>query len=299
MATTWWNRLLKRTSRPAPRRRPPHRPTLEPLEARELLTAFPPPVNTPDRPLGMNAIAAPRTSPEPLVAVSPSDPNKLVVSTHNELRTSTNLGGSFQATPTTFPRTSLSDTAMAYDSQGRLFWTNIVFTSTGETLGITQVNPSTGALIPNTTFTIDNSGIDDKPFLSGDPTSDNLYAVWLKFPPGDDSQVMISRSTNQGRNWSSPLRVDNGTDGVNWAPTVTVANDGQVYVAYHSQNGFSGGGDGGGNPDGVSGKTVVVSYNNFLNPQSATRAIAIDAGLSDVTFNTQSATTGKIPGARF
>ena len=125
---------------------------LEPLESRTLPTvSFIPSVYELPQ-------ISPETKPglftgspiEPLVAINPTDPANVVISSQNGLQVSTNAGATFSAT-TTFPLASGAsgdngDTAMAFDSQGRLFWANLESISTGgRDVVVTQVDPTTGA----------------------------------------------------------------------------------------------------------------------------------------------------------
>ena len=115
---------------------------------------------------------------------------------------------------------------------------------------------------------------EDKPWMKADMSKDsphwgNLYVAWTLGGPSIDASVMITRSTDQGAHWSTPLRVDNGSDGVVWPATVTVANDGHVYVAYHSQTGFTAPDNVGENPDGVSGKRESELCDNARNARRA------------------------------
>src|SRR5262249_46616684 len=141
--------MLLQTLRRDHRRFPAHarwtvgRLTLEPLEDRTLFTVqFP----APPLPIPANRTDTPppaiRCCPvEPFVSVSPVDPGTLAVSSQNGMRASSNSGIGFQGT-VNFPNSNGGDTASVYDSTGRLFWVNL--TTAG--IGISQVNPTTGAI---------------------------------------------------------------------------------------------------------------------------------------------------------
>src|SRR5262249_13098896 len=238
---------------------------------------------------------------EPQVAVNPTNRANIAVASWDGLRVSTDYGATFSNQSghsfgdpyTHYPRAEFhipaaGDTAMTFDSAGRLYWMSMDgvddpgINGLSRGLTITQVNPTTGAIIPGTKHAVDGANFaihqkDDKPWLAAGPDN-SLYAVWIHFEldhantDPDHTQVMISRSLDRGATWSTPLRLDNGQDGFTWPPTVTVANDGRVYVAYHSQTGFTPNTPGHpGTPDGVSGKVVVVRLNTGLDPTSAVR----------------------------
>ena len=52
---------------------------------------------------------------------------------------------------------------------------------------------------------------EDKPYIvtddSGGPHSGNLYVGWTRWTL-EDSQILLSRSTNDGKTWSAPLEID-------------------------------------------------------------------------------------------
>jgi hypothetical protein len=265
------------------------RPTalfIECLEDRTLMSVqFTPapytmPAGRPDTPLGMGGL------PEPLVAVNPTDAGNIAVSSQNQIRVSTNGGATFTAT-TLFPGSTGGDTAMTFDSTGRLFWVNIA----GPGLTIVQINPSTGAVSAGP-FTVDNGGAaDDKEFIAADPTNNNLYVVWTAFI-GANTEVFIRRSTNQGVTWSAAVRADVENNFV-WPASVTVSTTGFVYVAYHSVTMTA-------QFDVPShdGRIVVVRYNNDLT--APVRTLAENVGFADITFNIQdNAATRKVPLMQF
>ena len=333
--------LLLSSTSPSPKararrvRRTPcnRRLCLEPLESRTLPTvSFIPSVYELPQ-------ISPETKPglftgspiEPLVAINPTDPANVVISSQNGLQVSTNAGATFSAT-TTFPLASGAsgdngDTAMAFDSQGRLFWANLESISTGgRDVVVTQVNPTTGATfgsgvrIPNP-----NTRPSDKEFLAADtnpnsPDHDNLYVSFDMYNSStDEFEMFVSRSTDQGQTWSTPLQlsVNSGanSEGFTWGSTVSVAPNGDVYVAYHAQPDLTDtdveGGQGdnsaipltsmgsGKNPDGTSGQ-IIVFRSTDGGQTFPFRSVPFDSGQADITFNKQDATNGRtIPGTKF
>jgi hypothetical protein len=230
-----------------------------------------------------------------MLAVNPSDPGNIAVSSQNGVRITSNGGATFGG-PVEFVSPGSpyfeGDTDLQFDGQGRLFWSNLTGTMA---VSVSQINPATGANITSTQVSI---GEDDKPLLAIDtnpssPFFNNIYVVWDAFSGGPD--VMFSRSTNQGVTWSRPLRLSNtSVEGYVWPADVAVAPSGDVYVAYHSQPGF---GATDVNPKGTTGQTVVVrSTDGGLS--FAQKAMAFAPGQSDITFNIQ---TGPrtIPGTEF
>ena len=274
-------------------------PRIEYLEPRTLLSVqFTPgpyavPGSRPDTPL-----AAIGTTPglpiEPYLSLNNQDPGQLAISSQNGVRITTNDGGSFSSAAA-FPVSPSDDTSTTYDGAGRLFWTNL----TRSGIGIAQIDPATGKTIPGTNHPVDTRLGDDKDFIAADPNTNNLYVTWSVISPATGVlSVLLTRSTDQGASWSTLVRVDDGSDGFVWPATVTVAPDGHVFAAYHSQLDFDPPGpEGTGNPGGMTGTIVVVRYNNDLT--SPLRTLAFPRGGADVTFNFQTAPTRRIPQAQF
>jgi hypothetical protein len=317
-----------------PRRNRPPQPLprrqsflLEPLESRLLLSvdffaAAPvaPATNRADVGLGTLGGFNPI---EPAISINTTDPGNVVVTSHVGLRASTNEGGTFAAT-SNFANVAgqtgnSGDTDTAFDSQGRLFWVNLVRFGGQRDVVIGEVNPTNGNSL-GAPVRVPNGGFgDDKPFIGADanadsPFADNLYVAWSRFGQAVAGQwsVYFSRSTDHGLTWSAPLLlsdfdgpnnvVDNGGDdeGFTWPADVKVAPNGDVYVAYHAQpdineNELEGATPA--NPNGTSGKIFVLRSTD--GGQTFTQKTeAFTDGQADVTYNRQSA-AGLIPGTDF
>jgi hypothetical protein len=164
---------------------------LEPLESRLLLSVdfFAAPVVAPlnRADVGLGIVNDPI---EPAVSINTTDPGNVIVTSHSRLQTSTNIGDTFSATQT-FPNVAgqiqnNGDTDTAFDSQGRMFWVNLVAFAGQRDVVITEVNPANGTAL-GVPARVPNGGFgDDKPFLAADanpdsPFADNLYVAWSRF----------------------------------------------------------------------------------------------------------------------
>ncbi len=239
---------------------------------------------------------------EPLIRVNPTNPANVIVSSHNGMRISTDFGQSFP-TAVTFPNGlggSNGDTATTFDSAGRLFWANLLNANDGD-IQFMEVNPTTGATVSDPInvqkVASDNiAGFDDKEFMVADEYAasaytDNQYMIWTKFstagPPATNTEVFVSRSTDSGVNWSTPLQLsDYATEGFPWPSDIAVAPNGDVYAAYHA-----------GGSSGAGGLTYVLRSTDG-GQTFAQKTLAFTAGQSDITFNVQS-DPGPIPNTHF
>jgi hypothetical protein len=74
------------------------------------------------------------------------------------------------------------------------------------------------------------------PDIAVDPDSGAIYVVWAdgRFSGGTKADVVLSKSTNGGKTWSSPIKVDTGS-GTSQAFTsaVAVADNGAVGVTFY------------------------------------------------------------------
>jgi hypothetical protein len=238
---------------------------------------------------------------EPAIAVNPLDANNIAAAGLRSLRVSTDNGASFLAATTqVFPSgfVSCGDPSVAFDSQGRLFWTYLGCRLDNDEpdVFVVQVDPTTGVILGgypvNVTamagFPASAGNGNDKQWIAADrfpgsPFQDRLYIVWTRFT-ATGTVVHATFSADEGLNWSPALTLSAAGEGFVWPSHNGVAANGDVYAAYHSQPRFVGG-----SPDGINGQIFVlrstdggVSY-----PQ---KNAAYTAGNGDITFNVQTAT---------
>jgi len=77
------------------------------------------------------------------------------------------------------------------------------------------------------------------PEVAADPNNGNLYAVWMdtRFSGGDHNDITFTMSTDGGRTWTSPIKVNQtpdalaGHSGHAFTPSVHVAADGTIGVS--------------------------------------------------------------------
>ncbi|HEX8029693.1 MAG TPA: Ig-like domain-containing protein, partial [Vicinamibacterales bacterium] len=140
---------------------------------------------------------------------------------------------------------SCGDASVAFDSQGRLFFSYLLCGNDagGNRVDISgfvqQINSATGAFVGNAVEVTGAGALnsDDKTWIAADaapgsPFADNLYVIWTRLNGG--SQIMVTRSTDGGLNWSAPAQVNAGGEGFVWPPHINVAPNGDVYATYHS-----------------------------------------------------------------
>ncbi len=267
-----------------------------------------------DVPLGGNR--------EPTIAVNPTNPLNLAYSSMVwsdpfaispcELRVSNDGGLTWEPPVDSAVPPSVdwccADPCVAYDSQGRLFWTYLgapQWHSDGGDLYLSQCDPATGAILPGYPVNVTESiglgekdgHIHHKQWLTSDnfmmsTFRDRLYLAWSEKKPARQL-VRTSFSADQGLTWSAAQVLSDSGEKVGSMLTNTVAPDGGVYVAYHEQSGF----DISGTPNGISGQVFVCRSENGGDTYPL-KTTAYLPGQSDMTWNLQT-TTGKIPGATF
>jgi hypothetical protein len=291
----WLRTWLKKVHTPRlvrhPSRRPvpPKRVLLEPLEERILLSVVfsPGPYLTPTN--LTDVVHSPLTIPgfgplEPQITVNPTNPANLALSQQRALQVSNDDTGTYTpAASTTFPEpftSSAGDTSTAYDGQGRLFWANLSDTTGTLSVYVTQLNPATGAQIGTTHLvsTPPAGSSDDKEFLVADPKTNDLYIAWTRFSSSSSvNTILLSRSTDQGVTWSTPVTVGTGNnstgtgEGYDWPATLSVGPDDTIYVAYHSTPGTSD----------TNGQVFVARYNSDLSTQIS-KTNAFTSGNADI-----------------
>jgi BNR repeat-like domain len=71
------------------------------------------------------------------------------------------------------------------------------------------------------------------PDLAVDPENGNLYATWADGLGGSTNKIVLSRSTDGGRHWSTPTIVSHHDSAQSFNHAVEVAHDGELAVLYY------------------------------------------------------------------
>lgn len=181
---------------------------------------------------------------EPTIAVNPANANNVIVAQFNNgtqtMKISLDGGATFpiQRNAVLPPGQSFfqGDDSLAFDAAGRLFWTYLTG-SGGPNVVSLQVNPLTGAVIGTPAFVA--TGSLDKEWLAADhnaasPFANHLYSCWNDFNQSN-APIRFSYSTNQGSSWTTLAGNMSGAgEGFTWPSELTVAPNGDVYVAWHT-----------------------------------------------------------------
>lgn len=128
-----------------------------------------------------------------------------------------------------------SDPGMTVDANGNFFAIILSFNSTSEPNGYFVFESTDKGITWSAPRTVINQvpGVfEDKELIACDRTSSpyrgNLYVAWARFYAID---IMLTRSTNQGFNWSAPVNVSDASGSYQW-PVPAVGSSGEVYVAW-------------------------------------------------------------------
>jgi hypothetical protein len=103
-------------------------------------------------------------------------------------------------------------------------WTKPQIIADLRTVGVTD---------PNTTEPLRTGDIIPEPAI--DPATGQLYVVWQdsRFNGGQFDEIALSTSTDGGKTWSSPIRVNTPTGRAAFNPSIRVNSAGTVAVTYY------------------------------------------------------------------
>ena len=228
-------------------------------------------------PLNRRIHPGPITQSEPVLAVSPADPQLLfaaavTINTTGGFQSegvylSTDGGSNWFGSDTCSGRLEINhggDPGVAIDPQGRLILTHAGFVFAGM---FSHYSDNLGASWSDA-YTITASQPEDKGGVAmdenpGSPYFGRMYAAWVNFV--SPFPVSFSYTANSGESWTPPQVVNNSPPGRCSGGTLACGNDGRVYLTWavvesaapfvEDYAGFAVSGDGGG--------TWSVSQNIF------------------------------------
>jgi hypothetical protein len=168
---------------------------------------------------------------ETSIAAHPTDASNLVALWQyfgiNHCRT--NDGGQSWQCQTLQPASAGSgfDPAIAVNSRGRFFASMIARAPND---GVYVLKSTDGGQTFDDGIQLASGG--DKPYLAVDPVNDNIYVVWAG-ASGGSWTIYLSKSTDRGRSYETPIAISNEDSAANGA-LPAVGPNGEVYVTWGS-----------------------------------------------------------------
>lgn len=209
--------------------------------------------------------AAPGFFTEPAIAINPNDPQQVVAVFQSSVHASYSVdaGRSWHAADGVAPANYKvsGDVSAAYDKQGHAFVSYIAFDKLGtfnywghgasrngifirrsldggKTWEANQIAVSELPTEPGIPF-------EDKPSIVADTTNGrfagNLYVGWTRWTL-TDSEILLSRSTDDGKTWSKPIEIDahpglpRDDNGAAEGFSGAVGPDGTLYAVWSQDN---------------------------------------------------------------
>jgi Neuraminidase (sialidase) len=202
---------------------------------------------------------------EPAIAVNPTNPQQIVGVFQDNVHASysTDSGHAWQAAENVEPKNYRvsGDVSVAFDNQGRAFVCYIAFDKLGSFNYWAHGATRNGIFVRRSldggkTWEAEHTPVaeqssspgipfEDKPYIVADNSKSryagNLYIGWTRWTLAD-SQMVLSRSADDGKTWSQPIEIDahpglprddngavEGFDGV-------VGPDGKLYAIWSQDN---------------------------------------------------------------
>jgi hypothetical protein len=202
---------------------------------------------------------------EPSVAINPLNPHQVVVAFQvgAQIAYSEDAGEHWQLVPGTSPKDYRvsGDVSVAYDNQGHAVLCYIAFDKLGTYNYWGHGATRNGIYIRRSldggrNWDHDDVAVaqeptqpgvpfEDKPYLVADdshgPYAGNLYVGWTRWTLAN-SEMLFSRSTNDGETWSKPVEIDahpglpRDDNGANEGFAGAVGPDGTLYVVWGDGN---------------------------------------------------------------
>ncbi len=186
---------------------------------------------------------------EPSIIMDPKNPNNILVGSNvNHYYYSSNGGYNWNQGTISSSLGVIGDPIVLVDTLGHYYYVHLV---PDLSKVVCQKTNSLGGNWSNGSYTgVNGNKDDDKDWAVLDRKNNYIYTVWAQFDehgslnPLDSSVIQLSRSTDEGLTWSTPINISNkkGTAQAGntscHCPMPAVGPNNDVYVTWMSQNGL-------------------------------------------------------------
>lgn len=191
---------------------------------------------------------------EPSIAIHPKNPKIMIAGTIlNDYYYSKNGGKRWKSKSLNSTYGVFGDPVLIFDTLGRPYYFHLASYEKTSHLDriICQSADKVNAEFDNGTFPKPNgTKVQDKHWVIANPVTNELYMTWTQFDaynsadPADSSIIVFSKSSDQGKTWSDPLRISKfGGDCLDDDQTVegavpAVGPNGELYVTWTGPKGL-------------------------------------------------------------
>jgi hypothetical protein len=191
---------------------------------------------------------------EPSIAIDPKNPSIMAAgSIMNAYYYSTDAGLTWKSYSLSSKYGVWGDPVLMFDTTGRVYYFHLSNYSKATWIDriVCQSAPNVNAKFNTGTFPKPNgTKAQDKHWVVLDPKTNDIFMTWTQFDaydsrePLDSSRIMFSKSTDQGKTWSDPMRISkyagdcqDGDYTVEGA-VPAVGPNGEIYVTWTGPKGL-------------------------------------------------------------
>ena len=191
---------------------------------------------------------------EPSIAINPNNPDQVAAgSIMNAYYYSLDGGMTWTTKKLKSPYGVWGDPVLLFDTTGRVYYFHLSNYRKATWLDrmVCQSAPKINGRFNKGTFPKPNgTKAQDKQWVSLDPRTNEISMTWTQFhkydskEPGDSSVILFSKTTDQGKTWSDPIRISHyGGDCLDGDNTVEGAvpaygPNGEIYVTWTGPKGL-------------------------------------------------------------
>ena len=191
---------------------------------------------------------------EPAIAINPQNPKQIsAAALMSQYYYSKNGGKSWKSKRIESKYGVAGDPVLMYDMEGRVYYfhlANYAETQRLDRIVCQSAKKLCSKFDPGTSPKPNGAKVQDKHWTVVNPLNNEIYMTWTQFDaynsnkPADSSIIVFSKSTDQGKTWSDPMRIskhagdcldgDNTVEGA----VPAVGPNGEIYVAWTGPKGL-------------------------------------------------------------